>query len=82
MELATIAGNSSRKLDVVMSNGIELYIVTLTSNASLRGIPFPEPPGSYNLMIQIGSNEQSFSPSKINLRISLDQKGNLDVKEI
>jgi len=82
METATIPGKSFRYFDVVMTNKKDLYVLTFAPNPSLRGTPFSEPPGQYELVIQVGSNRQSFMPSKIKLEAIFSKDGNLDVKEV
>ncbi len=85
MEFITIPGKSSAYCDVVMTNRKDLYVLTITNIPSqplVRGTPWAEPPGTYAITIQVGSNKQAFMPSKIQVEAILNTNGDLIVKEL
>ena len=74
-----IGGRGCAILDVAVTNGINLYIPTLSPEAGRRDLPFAEPPGEYIAEIQVGSKVESFLPTRIALRIVL-KDGSLRIK--
>ncbi len=80
----TIPGECSESVDVVMADRKTrmLYIPIPSAEARKREKKYPEPPGSYEIEIQVGSEKQTFKSSSIRLTIELKETGELYVKEV
>lgn len=78
-QTCTIGCYGRALLDIAMTDSNYLYITTLSPDAGRRGVPFPEPPGTYIAEIQVGSTAESFLPTKVRLKIVL-RGGNLRMK--
>jgi hypothetical protein len=77
----TIPGKSAKLLDLVMTDHNNIYIVGLSPQSSMRSTYYPEPPGTYEAEIQVGSESESFEPTLFKIKIILDGHGNLDVQQ-
>jgi hypothetical protein len=78
----TIPGKGNNVLDFVMSNTGGLWpFCFFMKDSWIRGTPYKENVGEYNIEIQIGSLEEILEPLIIKLVVVLDNKGNLNVKE-
>jgi len=81
-KMVPIPGKSAKLLDVVMTDRNNIYMVGLSPQSAIRGTYFPEPPGTYEAKIQVGSESESFEPTIIKIKMILDNNGNLAVSSI
>jgi len=76
----TIPGKGYKYLDVAMTNGNYLYIVTLSPDPRLRGTPYPETDGIYRAKVKVGSEKEASEATEIKLKIVF-KDGNLHIEK-
>ena len=77
-ETITIAGQSHAYLDIALTDGQDLRLITLSPEPGKRTILYPEPQGTYIAEIQVGSQKEDFRPTLV--RLELIYRGGLDLK--
>jgi len=78
IEKYTLPGNNaSGLLDFIVTDGKTLSINTLSPEEGKREYCLPEPPGSYRVEVQVGSDTELFAPTPISIEIKLDKSGSL-----